>query len=81
MLQINKHFYLKEHYMAIWDNLQCHNTRLPLGHTTILTKCMCMDAIQFIYWICKLVNVQSETSIKTQKSSKANLGLGSPLEQ
>ena len=23
--------------MAIWDNLQCHNTRLPLGHTTILT--------------------------------------------
>ena len=24
--------------MAIWDNLQCHNTRLPLGHTTILTQ-------------------------------------------
>ena len=23
--------------MAIWDNLQCHNTRLPLEHTTILT--------------------------------------------
>ena len=22
---------------AIWDNLQRHNTRLPLGHTTILT--------------------------------------------
>ena len=38
MLQINKHFYLKEHYMAIWDNLQCHNTRLPLGHTTMLTE-------------------------------------------
>ena len=37
MLQINKHFYLQEHYMAMWDNLQCHNTRLPLGHTTTLT--------------------------------------------
>ena len=24
--------------MAIWDNLQCHNTRLPLWHTTILTR-------------------------------------------
>ena len=22
--------------MAIWDNLQCHNIRLPLGHITIL---------------------------------------------
>ena len=36
--------------MAIWDNLQCHNTRLPLGHTTILILCM--------YEICIWMNVQ-----------------------